>query len=279
MMKQTSGFRPVSALRFFALTYLLSWLIWVPLAFSHFGVGPLRIPEGLSSGIRLLGVLMPAAAAISLTAAGGGRLAVRQLLARLLVWRVQPGWWLAAVGVFPALLLAAALLNRWLGGSPIPDAEPGGFVALLLYIVMLAIASLGEEIGWRGAALPALQRKHSPLRSSAILGFFWATWHLPFWLLLDSFDQFGPGYIGLNYLGILPMTAFITWFFNGSRSSLLLPVAFHLSFNILNVALLPVTLSVGAYALFIGIQWLAMVGIWGYRKFSTHNKTMVIAQN
>lgn len=278
-MKQLSSNRPVSALRFFALTYLLSWLIWIPLVFAHFGIGPLRVPEGLSSAIRLLGVLMPAAAALTLTAAGGGRPAVRQLLARLLVWRVHPGWWLAAVGLFPALLLAAALLNRWLGGQPIPEAEPGGFVALLMYIVMLAVASLGEEIGWRGVALPTLQRKHSPLRSSVLLGFLWSTWHLPFWLLLDSFDQFGPGYIALNYLGILPMTAFITWFFNGSRSSLLLPVAFHLSFNILNVALLPVTLSVGAYALFIGLQWLAMIGIWGTLKFSTHKQTTITVQN
>jgi hypothetical protein len=45
---------------YFILSYALSWLIWIPLDLSHFGIGPLHIPEGLSNIIRRLGVLMPA---------------------------------------------------------------------------------------------------------------------------------------------------------------------------------------------------------------------------
>jgi hypothetical protein len=78
---------PVRPRTFFALTYLLSWAIWVPLALSHFGVGPFHTAEGTSSIVRLLGVLMPATAALLLTAHAGGRQAVRGLMGRLAIWR------------------------------------------------------------------------------------------------------------------------------------------------------------------------------------------------
>ena len=54
----------VSPLKFFVLTFALSWLIWIPLVFPHYGIGPLHIPEGASSLIRLLGVLMPVTPAV-----------------------------------------------------------------------------------------------------------------------------------------------------------------------------------------------------------------------
>jgi membrane protease YdiL (CAAX protease family) len=132
---------------------------------------------------------------------------------------------------------------------------PVGPVALFVNVLLLALATLGEEIGWRGVALPALQQRQSPLAASAILGLLGGIWHLPFWLLLDTFDQFGVGYLALNFLLVLPMTAYVTWFYNHTRGSLLLPVAFHLAFNIVNVAWLPVTTSIGAFALFIAVLW------------------------
>ena len=92
-----------------------------------------------------------------------------------------------------------------------------------------------------------------------ILGVLWACWHIPFWLLLDTFDQFGSLYLLINVLGIIPMTIYITWFFNHSRTSLLLPVAFHLSFNIINTAVFEVTTNIGAYTLFVIIEWIIAI--------------------
>ncbi len=91
--------------------------------------------------------------------------------------------------MYPALLLIAGLFFGWLGGQPPLIPVRLSPVELLVNCIFLAIATLGEEIGWRGVALPSLQRQHSPLRASLILGIVWATWHVPFWLLMDSFDQ------------------------------------------------------------------------------------------
>jgi membrane protease YdiL (CAAX protease family) len=242
--------------RFFILTYLLSWLIWIPLVFSHFEIGPFQVPEGASNLIRLVGVLMPATAAILLTALSGGRGAVRALLSRLGIWRVRWKWWAAATLVYPALLVLSALAYNWLVGDPPVIFTPTDSAAtLIITIVFLLIASLGEEVGWRGVALPGLQQRMSALSSSLILVVFWGLWHFPFWLLLDSFDQFGIGYIGLNLLFGIPLTFYITWFYNHGKFSLMLPVAFHLIFNISSY-LLPVTMNTWVYTLFIALTWI-----------------------
>jgi len=247
---------PVKPVKFFVLTYALSWVIWIPLALSHFGIGPFHIAEETSNIVRLLGVLMPAVSALILTAQTGGRGALRILLSRLLLWRVNWKWWLAAVAVQPVLLgLAAFTYNLISSGPKIMPESLGSAGAFIVNVVILLIATLGEEIGWRGVSLPGLQQQHSALKASVILGFLWAAWHLPFWLLLDSFDQFGIGYLLLNFLFVLPLTFYITWFFNHAHQSILLAVMLHLTFNVVNTVLLPVTIHVGAFLIFGILEW------------------------
>jgi membrane protease YdiL (CAAX protease family) len=247
----------VKPAKFFLLTFALSWVIWIPLTLSHFGVGPFHIPEGTSNLVRLLGVLMPAVSALILAAQTGGRGALRSLLARLVLWRVGWKWWIAAVAVQPVMLgLAAFIFNLISSASKIVPEISISLSAFLVNVIMLLLATLGEEIGWRGVSLPSLQQHYSALKSSVILGILWAVWHLPFWLLLDTFDQFGIGYLLLNFLFVLPLTFYITWFFNHGHQSILLAVALHLSFNIVNTVLLPVTIHVGAFLIFGVMEWI-----------------------
>ncbi len=253
-MRTTS--HPVSPLPYFVLTFVLSWAIWIPLTLSHYAVWPLAIPEGVSAIVRLLGVLMPGVAAVLLTARAGGGSAVRRLLARLAIWRVGWKWWAAAIAVQPALLGITAWVHNRLGPDvPLGPIAFAGWGTLIANLVFLTLAGLGEETGWRGVALPGLQARRSALVSSLILGLVWATWHLPFWILLGTAEQYGLGYFALNFLGFVPLTIYVTWFFNHSRSSLLLPVVFHVVFNMVNVAWLPVTSNAQAYVLLIVVEW------------------------
>jgi uncharacterized protein len=247
----------VRPLTFFVVTFLVSWLIWIPLVFSHFGVGPFHISEDLSALVRLLGVLIPSITAILLTLISGKPKAVRDLLKPIRKWRVGWRWWVAAVLVQPALLVISALIyNMIQKDTPVTAVSIDSASGLIISVLFLLLATLGEEIGWRGLALPALEQHHSAFKASIILGLLWASWHVPFWLLLDTFDQYGFAYLALNYIFILLGTFYITWFYNHGRFSLLLPVMFHITFNIVNVALLPVTSSIGAFGIVIAFNFL-----------------------
>lgn len=249
----------VSPTRFFTLTFILSWLIWIPLTMSHFGIGPFHVAESTSNIVRLLGVLMPAASALILTRLTGGRDAMRSLRARLFLWRVNWKWWMAAVIGQPVLLVLAALVFNLFSASKLTPEPLVSASAFIVNVIMLLIATLGEEIGWRGVALPGLQKRGNAFQSSVILGLLWATWHIPFWLLLDTFDQFGVSYLLLNFVFVLPFTFYITWFFNHSDQSLLLPVMLHLTFNIVNTVLYPVTINVGAFLVFGIFEWIVFL--------------------
>lgn len=252
-----------SPLVFFLVTFAFSWLIWIPLSISHLNAAPF-IPEGTSNGVRLLGVLGPAIVAILLSTLIGGRPSLRDLFGRLAIWRVGWNWWAAAALVQPVLLLAVALAYNALGGNP-PLAFGAQFTAVefIVQVVFLAIATLGEEIGWRGVALPGLLKTRGALASSLILGLIWSTWHLPFWLLQPSFDQYGPGYLALNYLMILPMSVYITWIFQNTRASIFMSAVLHLTFNIVNVAVVQLTGLIVPFVAFIAVQWfIALLLLW-----------------
>ena len=97
---------------------------------------------------------------------------------------------------------------------------PERFLFILLFI------GLGEEPGWRGFALPHLQTKHSPLIASLILAPVWALWHLP--LIGNEF----PWPIVLPFvLSVFGATLMLTWLFNRTKGSVLLPMLFHATVN------------------------------------------------
>ena len=134
---------------FFILTYLLSWGIWIPLDLAHFGIGPLHIPESTSALVRLLGVLVPAISALLLTSLAGGRQAVGGLLRRLGIWRVGWQWWGAAALVQPVLLVLTGLVYNRVWANPAVTATVVTISGMFMNIIFLALATLGEEIGWR----------------------------------------------------------------------------------------------------------------------------------
>jgi membrane protease YdiL (CAAX protease family) len=254
--------RKPSVFAFFFCTFCFSWLIWVPLTLSHLQIGPFHISVTTSNGVRLLGVFGPAIVAISLSAVIGGRRAVADVTQRLNGRRISGLWWAAATLIQPAILLLTFLLyNALAGSSRLTVLDLGSASGFIVQIVILALAAFGEEIGWRGFALPTLLRRFSALTASLILAVFWTLWHIPFWVLQTSFQDYGPSYWVLNFLSILPTTIFLTWIFNHTRGSILPAVAFHLTFNIINVAVVQVTGLIVPYLILIVLQWIVALAL------------------
>ena len=213
-------------LKYFVLAFAITWALWVPAAFEARGViSSLPVPA------TLLGAFGPLAAAVIVTAQEGGRAGLRSLLGRVVRWRVSPIWYGVAI-VGPVLLyLTAMALNVVLGGQP-PDflalirALP---IVLAISVYMLIAVALGEEVGWRGYALPALQARFSALLSSVILGAMWALWHLPLFFNPDTLYSNLPFVLQLALQ--IPFAILLTWVYNSTRGSILLVMLLHAVFN------------------------------------------------
>lgn len=183
--RSQDGFRVAT---FFALTFVLSWTCWIPIIGS-----PAHAPSTARGLVWLAGVFAPAIASLLLTAFFEGRRAMQTLLARIVRWRAAPRYYLVAIGFMLAVKVATALVIRlstgvWPGfGSERP-------IIILAAIALSTPLQVGEELGWRGYALPRMA-SHLGLRSaSLLLGLFWACWHLPQFFLqgADTYRQSFP---------------------------------------------------------------------------------------
>ena len=218
---------------FFILTYLLSWSIWIPIAAT----------ENSSQWLMWLAGFAPSLVALILTGWRSGRSGLHRLLR--LKWRVWWVWYAISLLGTPLIMLAALGLDVALGGDWPQYADPGHLVTsfkqwpliLVVFVYIFIFTALGEEIGWRGYALPRLQARFSPFIASLILGVVWAFWHLPLFWIAGDFHQSLP--LSLFLLQILGSTILYTWMYNRSGGSLAIAMLFHTASNAA-VGLLPI---------------------------------------
>lgn len=190
---------------FVVLAVLISWFPWV------------------MNGTGFL-VFGPSIAGIIVIAMTSGKEGLRDLGQRALRWRVGFLWWMVALFFTGVILFFSITINTALGGG-----LPGfAFFRLewqwipVFFLLTLIGGPLGEEFGWRGFALPNLQRKYGPMVASIIIGIVWALWHLPLFFQPDSIHaQIGLELLPVYVLGEIVLAIIITWVYNKTGGSLL----------------------------------------------------------
>ena len=220
-----------NVLAYFILAYVFSWSIGIPLALQQQGV----IPPVLPLWTHYLVAYGPLLAAGIVTWRTEGKAGLITLGRRVLRWRVHPVWW--GVALSPLMIgLVVALLLNWISAAPITVAALGevnflpplGLGALALWLLTFGI---GEEIGWRGYALPRLQKGRSALAATTLLAIGWALWHLP-----QFFYVFEPS-IAIGWaLGLFAGALVFTWLFNSTGGSVLLLAIWHGCFNFITAS-------------------------------------------
>jgi membrane protease YdiL (CAAX protease family) len=217
---------PTTSARAFPLTYFIiafafTGFFWTLAALGARGVIP-TLP-----GLTVIGTFGPLVAAVIVTAQESGRAGLRSLLGRIVHWRVAPVWY-GVVLLGPMLLyLVAMALEVALGGQP-PSlgALIGALPIVVIYTVYMVIfVALGEEVGWRGYALPALQARYGALLASVILGVLWALWHLPVFFNPDTHYSDLP--FVLQVAIQVPLAILFTWVFNSTGGSVLTAILLH----------------------------------------------------
>jgi membrane protease YdiL (CAAX protease family) len=213
-------------LSYVALTFGLSW---VPMSLFMLFADQFTALFGEMSSTNpffLLAVYAPGLSGIFLIWRHYGLKGLGRFFRRLFLC-VLVQWWLFLLLGIPAIVYAAAAIKGTIN-DPFPFS-PWTMVFPAL-VQSLLLGPIGEEFGWRGFALPLLQRRFSPFWASLILGVVWAVWHAPAFAMSgtpQSAWSFGPFFVGL-----IAITVIMTPLFNASRGSLSIAILYHL--NIMN---------------------------------------------
>jgi uncharacterized protein len=263
---------------FLIMAFVFGWGGMLPLLLSENGpvtVVPIELPwMPFAAILSIFGLALPA---FLVTAATGGKEGVRELLGRILRWRVGVHWYLLALfGLLLATLLGAI---PFLGLAPIEELARKWELLLTLYLwgglwgilVPFVLVNLWEETGWTGFMQHILQERHSPLLASLIVAPFFALIHLPAlfvsgWLG-DKDPSLGDFPSALFQLGITAVFAvfirvLIMWLYNGSGRSVLIVALFHSAFNAISGSenITPILIP-GAAASLIPIAAVAVIAV------------------
>ncbi len=210
---------------FFVLTYALAF----GTTFAYIYLNPGQPSERWSID-WFLNAFSPTISALIVAWIIGGKDEVKRLLSGFTRWKVGFRWYMAALYLFLGPLTVALIYA--LLGFPTPGMVTGLTAAAILGQVTFNVFSgpLAEEAGWRGFALPRLERRFNALVSSLILGVIWCCWHIPLYFLPGSSQQGIPFPIYLML--VVTLSIYFTWLYNNTQGSLVITTLAHLSFNL-----------------------------------------------
>ena len=233
-------YRPV---RFYLTVFALTWGFWIlAIIFRN---------TGMLMPFMVLGLAMPAVTAVVPVLTSGNRMLKEDLKRKLVgCYRIRPLNILLAVVLYGIAVAVSILVSALFGGSLSQFSftedfsfSIGGTSALLT----LLLASVIEELGWRGYGEDAVGQYHNWFRESLIFAAIWACWHLPLFWIPGTY-HYGLREMGLIYVlnflvSTIPVDFLQTWLYVKNRRSMLATIIFHLFINIMQekIAMTPET--------------------------------------
>jgi membrane protease YdiL (CAAX protease family) len=243
---------------YLAATFAATWLLWG--ACARWGMdGGLF---ALGGPIFLLGVFAPGLMALGFTALNAGAPGVRALASRIVKWDAPVHLYVFALAYTPATRLLAAAGHRLTTGTwpPFGDTPVPVMAAAL---VISTWVQAGEELGWRGFALPRLSRPVGVGAASLAIGVIWAVWHLPLFLIPGTGSDGQSFFVYL--LHVVAISVALGWLYWRSSGSLFLPMLLHAAVNNLGGLVpgaLPYRVPVFSFEA-SAISWMALAVSWG----------------
>jgi membrane protease YdiL (CAAX protease family) len=249
---------------FFLITFVISWIFLSIEVLAVWGFLP--NDSRLILIVNVLFTFGPTFGALIVTSKIEGRAGLLQLRTRIRQWHAGWQWYLLILVGIPALMLFTLIIQprilaSFTGLTPIVIAQ----YPLYFFVVWIGSSSLGEEIGWRGFALPRMQPRYGPLLGTLLLGVPWAFWHLP--QFLTPYQGGGPGTglmtfltdFSMFFVFVMALAIIMTWLFNHTKGSIFFATTTHASVNTPAVVLFPLFLAADytsrmiAFALGFGI--------------------------
>jgi CAAX protease family protein len=225
-------FKNRELLIYFILAFVFTWSISLFIILSTLGnkkPAPLWLHSFTAYG--------PFAAALIVEGIYRGKGGIKHLLKRIVRWKIGYWWFVISAWSLIFVLIFSEIISflitgknfNFIGLGKLDNLPYTGIVGAWLFSVVNS--GIGEETGWRGFALPRLQKSESAFKSTIILSIIWALWHLPYFFYMPSYMEWGvlsfPGVVLALILG-----GFIfTWLYNSTKGSILAVAMWHGSFD------------------------------------------------
>jgi len=221
---------PLCTLPFFLTAWTISTLALLPTILAQRGI--IAGPAERFLGLAPLAVFSPMLAAMLVSRFERGGKGIRAVFRPLRRWSAGPGWYVIAFILSPLTFFLGVAVYKLAGGSGdvewfYPPRTPERIAAVFLI-------PIGEEIGWRGFALPRMQRRFGPLKASLLMGLGWGLWHIPMFLIAGI--PFG-WLLVVMVLFFLPGSLVYSWVFNRARGLLSIAIITHVGSHINNSTL------------------------------------------
>ncbi len=229
-----SNIQKYPLISFVVINYLITWIFLYPSYKLIINAEEETFPP--LALIGLIGAYGPTIAAIIVEKITVGNRGIKELLKKLLVWKVHIKWYLFVFFV-PVLLYAVAVLTSKLFGYQLGqiNLKDGLNSSFLFILIALPFGPMGEELGWRGFFLPRLLQKYSIWKSSIIIGFVWTIWHLASFsypgAAIPSIFEVNLWTLFLYLLTIIGESLLFTYLFLKTKFSVLIAILFHAVFN------------------------------------------------
>ena len=232
-------YRPVL---FFILTYFFTWIFWIPAVF---------VPEETGALLMVLGLIAPAVVSTLFVLLSGSAPLKLDLKNKLVgFYRVRWANVFLAVGVF-ALIVACSILLSLLFGQKLNQfsfTEDFSFtgVGIGSALITILLASVIEEVGWKGYCEDSIGNYMNWFRESLIFGAIWSFWHFPLIFIKGTYQaglMVNPLYVVNFFVSGIPLGFIITWVYLASNRSVLACMIFHLFVNFMQekIAMTPET--------------------------------------
>jgi membrane protease YdiL (CAAX protease family) len=220
---------------FFLATFAATWVAYFTIVFNKWN--PYTMP---GMAFLLIGGSAPSWVAVIMVFITYDKEQRRDYFHRCVSFnQVKLPYWAFIILVFPVIYAILIALDVLMGGT-LP-----GMINLKAYIARPSIIPLAlfmsflsgpwsEEFGWRGYSLEPLLKRFGILRGSAILGFIWGIWHLPLFLMPETWH----GQMGFKFAGFwtfmlysIGLAMMMTWVYLGTNRSILTGFLMHLANN------------------------------------------------
>lgn len=237
--KDEYRYRPVL---FFICAYFFTWIFWIPAIF---------VPETTGSVLMLIGLIAPAVVSTIFVLVSGSDELKKDLKDKIIsfykVKWINVFW---AIVVFALIVVFSILLSLLFGQSLKQFSFTDDFsftgVGIGTAFVTITLASIIEEVGWKGYCEDSIGQYMNWFWESLLFGALWSLWHLPLIFIQGTYQaglMVNPLYVINFFISGIPLGYIITWVYLVSDRSILACMIFHLFVNFMQekIAMTPET--------------------------------------